>query len=1229
MVGVRIRTGYSFRAAVGLLPQIMARLVECNYPVAPITDRASTFGFVRWAKLAGKNNLKPVFGVELAVTKDSTMREKKNSIDYWTFLAIDDISAVNKLVQLATSQFYFEPIISYQQAASAEGVFKIAGYRSDLSQFTRNADLYIGLAPSCSKGYIRDALDRGHQLAACSDNKWTSPTRDDQLLYETIIGREASLQSYDQHIQTKDEWFASVKHKVDRSVAEQAMVNSLAILEQSTAQLKKSMLLTPEKPMTLRAMCEEGAKKLGCDLTDPIYAARLDRELAMIEEKQFEDYFYILSDICQWARGRMAVGCARGSSAGSLVCYLLSITTIDPILHKLIFERFIDLTRKDLPDVDVDFSDKHREEVFEYMSNKFGKDRVARIGSVALYKGPSALNEAGAALKVPRWKCNAVSDSLLKRSGGDARALDTLEDTMKSMPAGQDLLRDHPEMNIVTKMEGHPRHHSMHAAGIVLTSEPLLNYAAVDQRTGTLHCDKKDAEELNLLKIDALGLTQLSTFEYALELAGLDRLALESVPLNDTAAFKLLNDAKFCGIFQFNGMALQSIVKQFTVSEFNDIVAITALARPGPLASGNAHEWVRRKNGVHQASYPHQILEPYLSGTLGIVLYQEQIMEIGKHIGDLSWEDVSELRKAMSKSLGVEFFNKYGDRWKAGAIAKGIDAAVAGKFWDEMCHYGSWCISGDTQIKLARRLNGGRKTLTIRELHQDFQNGKMKTLFSLYDDQRVRWQKLSSVSSNGFKECNTYSFSDGSTVTCTEDHQFLINGIWKPIKQSQVGDNFAISSEKGSRKHSRPRPGNHQSGEGTYRVAQEGFPEGENHPFWKNGSWYHFNQFRQQHKDDPCEDCSIKKPRMEAHHNDFNGGQDRPEDLSWLCCSCHHIRHRLNGDRLGKCERGLTTSSIKLIGVSYSGIVDTYDISMPTHHNFVLANDLITHNSFNLAHAVSYGLISYQCLWLKSHFPFEFAAATLTNESDPDKQIMMLREMVQEGYDYIPIDAAKSTDKWTVGEVNGKRVLIGPFTNIKGVGAKTIEKIIQARKDGRTLPVAVLKLVNESTNRLGSLFPIGDAFKRVLPNPAERGFKKPRPIKSIEILSSDYEVTVFCVLGKINPRDENEAVNVARRGGKILVNEPTASLNLQLTDDTDTIFGKISRWDYDRLGKAIVDRGQTGKLLYVITGKVKGGKQSAFRMMKIESVTYIGELVEKVAKAEVAEEEQDEQLSMF
>lgn len=947
----RIRTGYSFRTATGKLELVMNRLVEAGYQYAPITDRASCFAWVRWAKYAKKAGLRPAFGIELGVTE--SLNAKKLTLDYWTFIAKDDLTDLNELFELATTQFRYEPLLTYEQAQSAKNLFKVVGHRSNLDLVEPAYDLFVSLSPSCAKGYIAKAQEKGHGLVACSDNKYT--TKDDLALYEVVCGRAASTQSYDQHIQSEAEWRKSIAHVVGEEAAQNAWLNANAILQASSATLQKGTLLTPEKPATLRAMCLEGAKKLACDLSNPVYQARLDKELGLIDEKKFEDYFYIIADLVQWARARMIVGPARGSSCGSLVCYLLEITTVDPIPYGLIFERFIDIHRDDLPDIDIDFSDQQRYLVFDYLKQKYGAERVVRLGAVSTYGAAAAMKEAGAALGVPKWRCDTVVESLLKRSSGDARALDSLGDTFLTMPAGQELIKDFPEMLIAAKMEGHPRHYTQHAAGIVITQQKVSKYVAVDRRTGAAQCDKKDAEELNLLKIDALGLTQLSVFEYALELAGLPRLTLETIPKDDAAALKSLDDGKFSGIFQFNGQALQSIVKQFEVKSLDDIVSVTALARPGPLASGGAHEWVKRKNGVHSVSYPHPIFEPYLKDTMGIVLYQEQVMEIGRNIGDLSWGDVTALRKAMSKSLGKEYFDQFGDRWKLGAVAKGGDPKTMDKVWDDLCAYGSW--------------------------------------------------------------------------------------------------------------------------------------------------------------------------------------------------------------------------------------------------------------SFNKSHAVAYGLISYQCCWLKAHYPFEFAAASLTHEKDPDKQLQLLREMVSEGYNYIPVDPQRSTDKWTVGLKDGKRCLVGPFTNVKGIGPKTISTILSARARGEKLPAKALKLMASGKTTIDSLSPIADAFKKALPDPAERNIHTPPTrIKDITIRGEDYDVLIFCVLSKINPRDENEAVNIARRGGKVMTGDLTASLNLQLTDDTDTIFGKVSRWSYKELGKPVVDRGQPGKCLYAIKGTVRGGDPNSFRMVMIKNIRFISDI---------------------
>lgn len=940
---MRIRTGYSFRVAAGMIEDCFARVQELGWPYAPITDRASTFGWVRWNKMCKKAGLKPVFGVELAVTPSA--HAKKPVFDHWTFLAVNDIAAINKLLMMATDQFRYEPLLTYEQAMAAKGVIKIAGSRSLLSEFKPADDLYIALSPSASKGYVAEAAAMGHKFIASSDNKFIR--EDDEGFYEVLCGRGASTQTYSQWILTESEWRQSVKRIASPEMIEEALANQTDIAALCNAKLKTAQLLSPPHNMTLEEMCRAGAVKLGIDLNDPVYLSRMERELKLIYEKKFEDYFYIIADMMQFARQQMICGPARGSSCGSLVCYLLEITTIDPLKYDLLFERFIDITRNDLPDIDIDFSDQKRHLVFEYMEQKYGKEHIARLGTVALFRPRSAIDEAGAALTVPKWMCDKVLDSLIVRSSGDSRALSTLEDTLTATPAGKELLDKHPEILVAARMEGHPRHFSQHAAGIVVTETPVTDYVAVDARTGATYCDKKDAEDLNLLKIDALGLTQLSIFEDALTLAGKDIHYLETVPLDDKAAFDVINDGKFSGIFQFNGPALQSISNQIKTEHIEDIVSTTALARPGPMASGGTNEWVKRKNGFSAVDYPHPAFEPYLKTTLGIVAYQEQVMEIGRQIGDLTWEDVTALRKAMSKSLGKEYFDQFGDRFKAGAIKKGIPADKLEKIWDDLCAYGAWC--------------------------------------------------------------------------------------------------------------------------------------------------------------------------------------------------------------------------------------------------------------FNRSHAVAYGIISYWCAYMKAHFPVEFAAATLTHEPDPAKQIKTLREMAAEGIDYLPVDAELSTDKWSVGWKDGKKFLVGPVQNVKGIGPKMVSAIMSARARGEPLPEKAQKLLNNAVTEIDSLWPIKNAIKRIMPDPTVKNIHSPvTQVIDVQTNGQEYTAMVFAVVQQIKPRDENETVNVAKRG--YAVKGPTQSLNLTIADDTDRIFGKIDRFKYEKIGKEIVDRGRPGKALYAFKGKVPPN----FRMIRIENVRFIG-----------------------
>lgn len=941
------RTGYSFHTAIGHIPEVISRLKEIGATIAPISDRNSTFGFINWNKEAKKAGLRPVFGVELAVVPD--IAGKHSIVDNVRFLAINDIKPLNELIAIATGNAD-TPMLLYKEAINAKGLIKIFGERTRLDHLPVRKDVYIGLSPATSKGFYNAVSKTKHKWIAIDSNFY--PRQSDQELYRITLGRRAETRTYPSHILDEDEYRKTASFIAGGDVIETAWRNRCNVLERCRAEIRTAEIFVPDKPKSLREMCEDGAQRLSLDITVEPYRERLERELSLIAEKKFEDYFYIIADLIDFAKYNMLVGPARGSSCGSLVCYLLNITTIDPIPYHLIFERFIDINRLDLPDIDIDFSDKRRQMVFDYAKLKYGEKHVARLGTVMMFQPTSAMNQAGAALQIPKFRIERTLEGVIERSSGDSRANNSLEDTLKETPAGKALIEDYPEVLVAARMENHPNSSGQHAAGIVITKEPVTNIVAVDSRTGATMCSKYDAEEYRLLKIDALGLTQLSIIERTLELIGEEDNShggyLQRIPIDDPLAFEVINNQLWAGIFQYSGSALQSLAKQFSHNNIEDIISVTALARPGPLASGGANEWVKRRNGVHPVTYVHPLFEPHLHTSLGITIYQEQIMEIGRVVGDLSWEDVTAIRKAMSKSLGKEFFDKYGAKWKPNAIAKGIPKGVVDKAWEDMCTFGSWC--------------------------------------------------------------------------------------------------------------------------------------------------------------------------------------------------------------------------------------------------------------FNRSHAVAYGMISYWCCYLKAHHPLEFAAATLDAEDKPAKQLAFLRELKNEGIDYIAVDVDHSTDRWVPVRIGNSSHLVGPLGNIKGIGPKGVDEILESRKNNRQLRPGLAKRLVGAKTEIDDLYPVKARIRNLHPDLPAIGIKSPIiPIKEIQEGTEGWVVAAG-ILTRIAPRDENDLANVAKRGRK--VNGPHMALNMFMMDDSDEIFCKIDRWDFERLAQQVIEIGRPGKALWAFKGTVP----KDFRMIKVSQILHLGDM---------------------
>ena len=861
---------------------------------------------------------------------------------------------------------------------------------------------------------------------------------------------------------------------------------------------------------------------------------------------------------------------------------------------------------KSLPDIDIDFSDQQRHRVFDYLRKTYGIDRVARLGTVAMFKARSSLQEAGAALKIPRWKCDAVAESLIERSGADSRATDTLIDTLMQTVPGKELLAEYPEAVIAGQMEGHPRHYSQHAAGVVVASEPISNYVAIDHRTNATMCDKIDAEgRLGLLKIDALGLTQLSVFEDAVYAAGMTMQDLQRVPLDDPAAFAVLNRGEFSGVFQWNGNALQSLTRQVVVDRFNDIVAISALARPGPLATGGATQWANRRMSGTIPPGIHPMLDSLTSDTYGVVIYQEQVMRIVREMGGLSWADTSSVRKGMSKSLGNEFFEQFKKKFVDGSGVNGVSEGKAVEIWDQINTFG--CLSGETLLALPDSNQHSPSEITIEELFFNggyskvpssrdgkiAQQGRPKAhLWSVTENHvhgnpSIQPQRIADIWQSGIKETLLVEL-EGKSIRATKEHKFLVLGKgWQRLGDISEGQQIAVmgSGHKG-KKWKGVGSGAHNEWHGESKRFQEQI-------------------LRLRAKFDFCQVCK-EHPYEETHHIDESRLNNELSNLLPVCRKCHKSLHK----KPIRFSRGRQVDFKRVNRISSPRTEMTYDISMEPGDNFV-ANGIITHNSwaFNKSHAVAYGYISYWCCWLKANHPFEFAAATLTHENDPSRQIELLREMRNEGYDYLPVDADLSTDKWTAGSKDGKKVLVGPLQNVKGIGPKLVSQIIGARNRGEAMPERAKKLLADPKTEIDSLSPVSDAFKRVMPDPSERNINTPvTPIGKLKPSKEPYEAMIFCTPLKINPRDENEIINVQKRGHEI-TDGRTDFLQIRLSDDSGTIMGKVNRFNFRNLGPEIINKGRAGKSLWAFKGKIYTVGDN-FLVFSISQARYIGDTEE-------------------
>lgn len=686
---LRVRTGFSYRNAYGRAPEVIAQLKEVGATTFGIVD-AGTWGHVKFEQAAKKAEMQCAFGGEIPMLDDESDWKFKPSA--WV-LATDTRKLYNLMTSVADQRgAYSDDLVAW------DGGFRFLGGAS-LAPINPAAIDYVDINPSsilAARNSLRWANEFEKPIVLTSYNDYPSLAHKG-FATAWEVGEAVGFRS----ILSVDQIRAALGNMLSPTLFDRAVENTQYVAAHLQGiSLAKAPLISLDGDID--ALCRAGIEyrvsKGHISEWTQVYEDRMKLELEQIKLKGFQSYFLMVSDLVRYAKQHMLVGPARGSSAGSLVCYLMEITEVDPVLHNLLFYRFIDISRSDLPDIDIDFPDTQRHMVFEYLCEKYSPRNVAKLGNINTLQAASVLAQVGKKFGIPFDETIRIKDSLIEYSSGDERYGKALADTMTNTDPGKDFSTKHPAAaKCIGDLELHPSHTGVHAAGILVCNEPISDFCSVNAE-GVACLDKYDAEYLGLLKMDILGLRTLGVIQ---DSGVVTNEMMYGLKFDDQSVLDLINQDKMSAVFQYEGDAVRSVARAVHIDNFKKIDHLTALARPGPLSSGMGKLYIERAAGREPVRYRMAELERYLGNTFGVFLYQEQIMSVVRDIGLFDWAKTSMIRKAMSARKGEEFFNRMCDDFVAGATSQGIDEKMAREVWQEMVTFGAWGFNQSHSLSYA------------------------------------------------------------------------------------------------------------------------------------------------------------------------------------------------------------------------------------------------------------------------------------------------------------------------------------------------------------------------------------------------------------------------------------------------------------------------------------------------------------------------------------------------
>lgn len=832
------------------------------------------------------------------------------------------------------------------------------------------------------------------------------------------------------------------------------------------------------------------------------YRDRIKYEMERIIPRGFCDYFGMLSYLITWAKTvpepPIPVGPGRGSAAASLVCYILRITEIDPLQYPaMMFERFIDPKRLDLPDVDIDFADDRRDEVRMEAVRVFGADRVANIGNFTKYKGKNSIVDVAKVYSIPKFETEVVKNLIVERSGGDSRQDDSLADTFEMFPKAADVLKRYPDLELATELEGNYRGSGVHAAGLVISNASIPETCAIHTQVSggreitAVPYDKKDAEYLGMLKADFLGLKTMGEIGIILDIMGMSLDDLYRIPMDDDATIKAFQRNDVQGIFQFEGRATRVTCGKVKPESILELADINALSRPGPLFSGMTDHYIKVKWGEMDQEKLHPIVDDFTSFTKGQIIYQEQVLGIIRDLGGFPVQRVGDIRKIISQKLGEASFNEMFEEFESGAARlHGVSPELAKRIWSFMVTSAtySFCVTGDTALERAGK---GRHCdsaeVTVEELYRQqgdrtnvpmsdkIRGGRLKIL-GMDDDGRIRPNNLLKIHDPVEYRCTKITTNTGRAVTVSNDHRIQTLDGYKHTMELEVGDSVIVDGGREARAVEL-REAQHKGGN-KYK-NWEGM-DGEGNPGYVDGRSLMLKEAQEaawESDGGKCQHCGRSGDReghglefahaMTLEHFDGEYAKYHSEkNLMVLCNSCHKkYDYRVQGSRSKRWTRGRPTTTETIVSIEDAGIQKVYDIEMkgPTHN--YMGNGFIHHN--NIAHSISYSTLAFWHMWLKVHDPVAFYTAKLRktpmDKNNADRVRRYMKDALRHGVKIGPPDLNKSSlgwefthyvdasrdkalDDWKGGDPWLGEIHAG-FTQMKGIGGSYANNILALRDE--------------------------------------------------------------------------------------------------------------------------------------------------------------------------------------